>query len=55
MLEIGHHTDDGTEGEYWFIFDDNTPGLNSIIEPFDTIEEAEKICEKLMRERGELS
>lgn len=48
MLAIGHHDDDGIDGEYWFIYDDSKQGwANSFVEAFDTEEEAEIALSKM--------
>jgi hypothetical protein len=54
MLEIMHHEDDGTEQEYWAIYDDCVPGEKSILETFDTKKEAIKALEKIESKRDEI-
>ena len=40
MKNIMHHEDDGTEREYWAIYDDSIAGQESIIGTYDTESEA---------------
>ena len=47
MKNIMHHEDDGTEREYWAIYDDSISGQDSIIATYDTEDEAISALSKM--------
>jgi hypothetical protein len=47
MIYVQHKEDDGIESEAWLVCDDNIVGINSVIEGFDNVTDANALCQEL--------